>query len=136
MKTKMKLAGFFLALTLGLSLKSTAQTYTLNNNLNCGVMIYFEKMNDVCGIITSGTVKIPRNTSATINLSNPGGSAVMGGNLVIVLIGGAPAPSNHLWVAVNPSFPPCNPAVSGQSGVTANCGPYVVTTTSNSWTIN
>jgi hypothetical protein len=135
MKTKIRSTGFLLLLLLGISFAVGAQPtpYTLTNNLHCSVVLFYELRSAGCGTPSSGPIIINAGASTVVNI-NP--TNIIGGCLIIQQIGGQPAPGNHLWITMNPSFPPCHNVSSGQSGITTSCGPYAVTTTPNSWTIN
>lgn len=132
MKSTINMMSLLVLLMLGLSVKAKAQTFTLTNNLHCSVEIFYEARNLNCFTPSSGPVTINPMSSVTMTA----GPNIIGGCLVIRQIGGVTAPGNHLWITMNSNFAPCHNVSSGQTGVTANCGAYSVTLTSNSWTIN
>ncbi len=121
-----------LLLTIGISAKAKAQTFTLTNNLHCSVEIFYEARNLNCFTSASGPVTINPMSSVTMTA----GPNTIGGCLIIRQIGGVPAPANHQWITINPSATPCHNVSHGQTGVTGNCGAYTVTLTANSWMIN
>ena len=136
MKTSIKFAALLILLMLGIGFSAKAQIYTLTNNLNCPVELFYEARNATCGTPSSGPIILNPASPVVINV-NPN---VIGVCLIIRQIGGAPAPGNHLWIRMNNStVAPCHNVSTGQSGTTTGCSlptSYTVTLTPNSWTIN
>ena len=131
MKSNLIRTGLFMLLMMVISHTVKAQ-FTMTNNLHCRVELFYEARNAGCGTPSSGTIIMNPTTSVTFT-PNP---TIIGYCVVIRQIGGVTAPGNHLWITINPNFTPCHNVAYGQSGLTSNCGPYNVTLTSNSWTIN
>ncbi|WP_124636974.1 hypothetical protein [Taibaiella sp. KBW10] len=132
MKTKIKFSGLLLVLLLGFSFVSKGQTYTLLNKLNCPVEIFYELRDQGCGTPNAGSIIL--NTGVPLTFNVP--ANMKGICLIIRQIGGVPPALNHLWISLSPN-PPCHNATPyGQSGTTSGCGAFIVTTTSNSWTIS
>jgi hypothetical protein len=136
MKTNIKFAGLLILLMSGIGFSTKAQTYTLTNNLNCPVELFYEARNATCGTPSSGPIILTQGNPVVINV-NPN---VIGVCLIIRQIGSATAPGNHLWIRMNNStVTPCHNVSYGQSGTTTGCSlplSYTVTLTPNSWTIN
>ncbi|RQO30031.1 hypothetical protein DBR32_14085 [Taibaiella sp. KBW10] len=131
MKTKIRFAGLLLALGLSFACKAQSTTYVFTNNLQCKVVLFYELRDATCNISSTGTVNINSGLSKVVNIP----AHIVGGCLTIQQIGSISAPSNHLWISLNPSVPPCHNNTHGQTET--GCGGfYSVTTTPNSWTIN
>lgn len=133
MKTSITLASVLLLLLLGINTSVKAQTFTLTNDLNCSVELFYEARNAACSTPASGPLILNSMSTMTINV-NPN---IIGVCLIIRRIGGVQVAGNHLWVTLNPNFTPCHNAAYGQSGTTTNplCVNYTATLTANSWTI-